>query len=235
MTNTATQTAVAAAYAAIQAAKAGYLNHIEKDRAAVADDMASHKDIRGDVSRRDGDTIRARQANRLRAYADNDAVAHMDAAISQVRARRDQAANIYNTIRRELSPDGDTASELRAGRYWSRTKDLLDSLKKNGGPDTHGIMVKAQELIAKAEPTELGVLLEEIETYCVARGVPTQWIDPAINQKVPDYAQAKRTLTNANKALTVLEQSAGSIHRAVASGQPAPMIISDPTAYDPDQ
>ena len=52
-----------------------------------------------------------------------------DATVTSVQDVRDQAAARIEHLKRELSPDQDMASEIRASRYWDSTVKLLDNIK----------------------------------------------------------------------------------------------------------
>lgn len=66
--------------------------------------------------------------------------------------------------RQDLSPCGDTATELRATRCWNRHKTVLDSAE--GG----GLSAAARQAITNADRVELGTLLEELPAYLASRG-----------------------------------------------------------------
>ena len=79
-------------------------------------------------------------------FTDTAAAKAVDTAVASVQARADKAAALVEKIRRDLSPNGDTAAEQRATRCWDRTKALLDSAKEPSST--------AQKLIAKASREE---------------------------------------------------------------------------------
>ena len=121
----------------------------------------------------------------IKKFGDTAAAAAVDAAVAKVRDRADAASKQVEKIRKDLSPFGDTAAELRAARYWDRTKPLLDNAKE-------GAFGRAQKLIASANREELGTLLQELPAYLEALGHPTDWIDTAVGQVVPEFAQATK-------------------------------------------
>jgi hypothetical protein len=65
-------------------------------------------------------------------FGDTSAARGVEAALKSVEARRDAAAAKVEKIRRELSPDGDEAAELRALRYRDRVARQLDATEDNG-------------------------------------------------------------------------------------------------------
>jgi hypothetical protein len=158
--------------------------------------------------------------------ANTDAAKAVDQAVASVQARADTAAKQVEQIRRELSPNGDTATELRASRYWDRTRPLLDNAKE-------GAFGKAQKLIASANRDELGVLLQELPSYLEALGHPTDWIDPAVGQAVPEYAKAASQLKKAKQALTIAQYNAKSLRTSFDSGRSS-SVLTDARNYDPD-
>jgi hypothetical protein len=160
-------------------------------------------------------------------FGDTDAARQVDAAVEAVRVREEQAAADYAKIRRDLSPAGDTAAELRAGRYWSRTKGVLDASKE-------GAFAKAQTLIASADREQLGVLLQELPSYLEAHGHTSEWLDAAIGAVVPEYALAAGQLKKARQARTIAEYNANTLRRSFAQGHSS-SVITDTRSYDPDR
>jgi len=166
-------------------------------------------------------------------FRDTDAAKAVDAAAEAVQARRDQAQARLNKVRRDLSPAGDTAKELRATRFWNRTKAVLDGAKEPGST--------ARELIANGSREELGVLLEELPAYFTAKGQSTDWIDASLNQAVPEFAAARAELRKADVAVAITRQNADVLRRGFDAGR-APRVMADPFSdrlgdrgkYDPD-
>jgi hypothetical protein len=160
-------------------------------------------------------------------FGDTDAARQVDAAAESVRAREEQAAADYAKIRKQLSPNGTVDAELRATRYWSRTKGVLDAAKE-------GSSAKARELIATADREQLGVLLQELPSYLEAHGHTSEWLDAAIGAVVPEYATAAQRLKKARQARTIAERNAKSLRASFARGQSA-SVLTDPRGYDPDR
>jgi hypothetical protein len=244
MTTTETQTIVEAAHAAI-VARTGYLKHLDDSKSANSADWAARADIRGNLSPQDAAKADIKAADRHRTFADTPTVRDMDTAIENVRARRDKAQAQLDTVRASLTKPGDAAQESRNTRTWNRARAQLD----NAGGGTAAIEV-AQRLIAgAANPGELSVLLEELPTYLdvhkpsgmnsqqqkqYERGIKAA-IDTTINTAVPEYGRAVKELGLAGQALTIVESSAATVRRAIASGRRAPMTLSSPAKYDPDR
>lgn len=170
----------------------------------------------------------AAQINR---FTSTDAYKAIDQHVGDVRKRRDLAQAEVDYVRRSLSPDGDTAAELRATRFWNRTKGILDGQK-----DTTVAPV-AQDLMAKATPSELGTLLQELGPYCTARGVNTAWIDATAAQVSPEYGRATRQLAVANQAVTYIEGISRLVQNSISRRNEHPVKLSalEPGEYDPDR
>ena len=166
-------------------------------------------------------------------FQSTDAFQAVTQHVAQVDDRREQARQRVGKVRAELSPDGDTAAELRATRYWNRAKGILDATK-----EPSQIITRARELIQQANPTELGTLLQELEPYCLSRGATTEWIDPAIGQAAPQYAAAKNELRKAEQAVAMTRANANMLTRAITSRSHVPIALSTPRRagdYDPDK
>jgi chromosome segregation ATPase len=130
----------------------------------------------------------------------------VDAAVTQVQERADKAAAQVDKVRRQLSPNGDTAAELRATRYWNRTKAILGNAKEGAG-------IAAQKLIANADREQLGTLLQELPDYLQTHGQTSDWIDAVVAQAVPEYGAARTQLTKAQNALLVTRSNAESLRK----------------------
>jgi hypothetical protein len=167
--------------------------------------------------------------------------------LNRVQERRDQAAARIEHLKRELSPAGDTATELRNTRYWDRTAKILDSIE-----DANRLSVTAADLIANASRGELGVLLQELEPYMRARvqkfdsprtresllnGYTTA-IEAATDKAVPEYSKAKRQLSQAEKAFQVTAHNSKFLRDQFSIAAPGayrrPQFI-DARKYDPDK
>lgn len=167
-------------------------------------------------------------------FADTDAGRSIDAAVTLATDRRDAAKAAIDGVLAELSPDGDTAAELRATRYWDRTRRVLANVKDSG------LILAAEKLIDGAKPDQLGTLIQELGPYMESRGVPS---DAALKvvfyRKLPEYRAAHEALIQAEKARTVIEANAKNL-RGLITGTRAPAgyrrpIPVDARKYDPDR
>jgi hypothetical protein len=172
-------------------------------------------------------TIEGYQAQ-LAKFADTAAAKAAFESVDHLQARGYQAAAALTKIMAGLSPNGDTAAELRATRFWERTKPLLDNAKE-------GAVSRAQKLVANATREELGTLLQELPAYLEAGNHTTSWIESAVGQPVPEYARAVKQNRNAQNALMIAKQNVTSLRRAITQGQAgSPIVLADPRGYDPD-
>ena len=180
-------------------------------------------------------------------FTNTDAAKGFETAVTRVEQNLDQAATRVEHLRRELSPAGDTATELRNTRYWDSTVRILDNVQ-----DTARLSAVAAELIAKADRAQLGVLLAQLGPYMQARvetlanitpetrrGILdgyTTAIEAATDRAVPEYSKAKRRLVNAEKVAQEMRWNADVMRKLIASppGSYRPVFI-DPRQYDPDQ
>ncbi len=185
---------------------------------------------------------------RINEFTRTEAAKAVDAMVDNVRDRRDKAAARIEHLKRELSPAGDTATELRNTRFWDRTVKILDNTS-----DHNRLLNVAEDLITKADRTELGVLLQELTPYIRARteqinaGPDTKQklldgyttaIEAATDRAVPEYGKARRQLSKAEKAFQVTEYNAKAMRETFAIAAPGayrkPAFI-DAGKYDPDR
>jgi hypothetical protein len=104
---------------------------------------------------------------------------------------------------------------------------VLDNAKE-------GAFGAAQKLIANADREQLGVLLQELPSYLQSRGHTSDWLDTAVGQVVPEYAQAAKKHQKAKQALTIAEHNALSLRRSFDEGRSI-SILTDARSYDPDK
>jgi hypothetical protein len=152
----------------------------------------------------------------------------VDAALESVAARRDSAAAKVDKIRRDLSPDGNEAVELRALRYRDRVIRQLDAAKDGGAA-----FKLAQDLLAGATREELGTLLQELPSLLNSRGIPSDWVDPSLARIIPEYGTARAQLKQAESAYQITRMNVEFMRRGFADGR-APTVLTDPGKYDPD-
>jgi hypothetical protein len=126
-----------------------------------------------------------------------------DAAVTEVRAWRDEAAEAVAAERAKLTTQADTASQIAAQRQWDRSRAQLDAARNAGQ-----VTAAARNLLANAQGAEVAVLAEELKPYLDAAGAPTAWVEDAIAQAVPSYQAAKSELSDRERKLIKLEHNA---------------------------
>lgn len=176
-------------------------------------------------------------ANRLHseiaAFSNSPAMKQVDEAERLVIERDEAAEQAVTDIVKGLSPQGDTAQELRAGRAWDRAVRQLDSVSPDRVPEM------ARKLIANASSDELGVLLTELPSLLTSKGHENlDWIEQAVAQKVPELAKALEQRKLATQARTLIAYDAGRVRERVTKtarpGEYAPIRWTEVGKYDPD-
>ena len=203
-------TTVQQAHAAMTHAKTEFEKHINT--------VKRHRDHYSDEG------LRAQIGN----FTGTDAARAVNEKLEQVRQRRDEAQTHVDKVRRDLSPKGDTAAELRATRYWDRTLRILDNADPGKLPET------ARNLLRKSDRAEIGTLLQELPAYLQARGQTNDWLDAAVAEAAPEFDSARKQLTKADQALQITQYNAKALLRGFSEGRP-PTVLVDPSNYDPDR
>ena len=166
------------------------------------------------------------------AFGDTAAAKAIDAAVAGAEQRATEAAAHVDQVRKDLSPVGDAAAELRAGRYWHRTERHLD------GVEDRRVVGAARDLVARANAAELGTLLEELGGYLTTRGQSTEWINGIVAEKIPELHKAMETLKKAVQARTVIQYNASEVRSRIAETRSPssyrPPILVGVMKYDPD-
>jgi hypothetical protein len=168
-------------------------------------------------------------------FADTDAGRAIDTAVTEATSVRDEAIAAVERERSALVPIGDAAQESRNARYWERTRRILDSKK-----DLGAVTPMVTKLIDEADPSELGVLLDEMKPYLAARGIPSAaLIESGIRAKAPQYAKAIQRVPIAEKALQMTQYNAQALRtRMKNTAHPAawqrPKFVDD-RKFDPNR
>lgn len=165
----------------------------------------------------------------ITSFANTECARAAHQAIEEVNQRVAQAAQREAQIRASLRQPGDTAQELRNTRYRDRMKSEIDA-----AADAGKVVATAQRLMASADRSELGVLLEELPSCLRSRGVPTDWIEPQVAQLAPEYGAARAEHVRAEQARAILERNKQTLHNSFVKGHVAHVIL-DPARYDPDR
>ncbi|MEY2433091.1 MAG: hypothetical protein QOC92_2816 [Acidimicrobiaceae bacterium] len=143
---------------------------------------------------------------------------HMQAVDRYVADAEADAARIRDALR----PGDDVAAQVKAQRDWSRTKGSLDAA------DDGTVLSAARNAIRNATDTELPTVAEEIRPYLDARGVPGDWLDDALGQRVPEYGQARDRVRVAHKQRAVLAHDAAKLHKQIHEGRRSEVPLVDP-------
>jgi hypothetical protein len=158
--------------------------------------------------------------------------AAIDAATQVVTDRLQEAKDNYAKNREGLSQPGDVATELRAARFWDRTRRLLDNAEAGK------LVATARETIANAGPTELPTLAEELGPYMRARKTDDSWLSGALEEADPKLAAAAQQRKLAQQAADVTSANARAIKKAFSTAENwgnwrRPRLVL-PGGYDPD-
>jgi hypothetical protein len=163
-------------------------------------------------------------------FRESDAAKGVATAEQEVAQLVEQAQQRVDGIRTGLSPQGNTADELRAGRYWDRTKAVLDNQSDQGK-----LAAAAQQAISNADRAELGTLLQELPSYASARGASSAWLDPLLARVVPEYGAAQQHLVKAKQAKLITNDNVRRLREGFRKGHSPHVPLVDPSRYDPER
>lgn len=168
------------------------------------------------------------------AFANTDAAQAVERSLQELRTTLTNAEAVANTVRQDLEPKGDTATELRNTRYWTRASRRLDNVTDGGYLRT------VQDLVNNASPDELGVLLQELPAYLEAKGHASDYLDTLVQEVAPEYKRARRRADVARQALTIAEANAKKLRNRYQNTLPGDFrnqgtrVITYEQRYDPD-
>jgi len=159
-----------------------------------------------------------------RTAANKDWTTDADAIDRELARRITQAAQVGATAQAMLTgrPAGvdDLAAQVRAQRYWTRTKPVLD---KANDADLLGEVMRLVETVADED---LATVLEELPAYLTARGVDAgELIDQALYRRMPHLAEVKQAEDHARTMRTAFSRMLGFI-RELTSDINAPMTTA---------
>lgn len=174
----------------------------------------------------------ARLHSEISAFADSPAAAQIDEALALAERREAEAQQAVADIIKTLSPQGDTAQELRNTRVWERAARQLDN-----APGDHVAEV-ARKLIANSTDDELGVFLTELPAYLDAKGAGSDWLEHVTADRVPELAAAKKAAQKAAQSRQIVAHDAqllrGRIKNTATPKQYQPVKFIPFDKYDPD-
>jgi hypothetical protein len=186
-----------------------------------------HRNYVDAVENNDGLDDMARQ-DAIAAFANSAEAQYLDSVQSAIHNRVTQARTDYQQHLDSLSPEGDTAQELRNNRAWERERRKLDATE-NGSL----ALSLAKNAIENADPATLGVLLQEVPSYLESRNVPTDWVQPVVTQRIPELGEKMARVQQAQRAQAVVDYDIAALRQGFQKGH-APTQLVNPSKYDPD-
>src|SRR5262249_41212261 len=133
------------------------------------------------------------------------------------------AAAKYAAELKAMNPrNGDTASELRAQRDWERHRGVFD------GQDGGKLAAAAQQALSHTEADELGTLAVELPAYLQSRGLPADWLEPALAQANPALGAARRELAKRSRQRTIVSYNAAALRNGIRTGHAVHALV-DPS------
>jgi hypothetical protein len=157
-------------------------------------------------------------------YGQTQAARDADAALAEVEAWRDEAAQAVAEQRAKFTTPLDTASQVAAQRSWERNRAQLEAASNAGQA-----AAIARNLLANASGAELVTLAEEVQPWLRAKGHPDGWVDDAITKAAPEYAAAKHELGERERKLVKTRHNAGVTRRGYAGDGVDPRTLIPPT------
>lgn len=159
-------------------------------------------------------------------FSVSDAAASLRPALDAARAHADEAqATVDAAVKGQKVDTRDVAAQLAADRFWRRTERTLDSIK-----DSTKVVAAARDLVKNASDSELPVINEELSAYLSSRGVPSEWLNAALAQRIPGVDDLRDDAALKSKRVAVLTLNHNALVKAFANGTPAPELV-DP--YSP--
>jgi hypothetical protein len=165
----------------------------------------------------------------LAAFADTAAARAIDVHAAQVDDRAAQAEAKVQAVLDGLVRPGDAAQETRNTRTWDRALRQLDAAAANGE-----VNQVAHHLLATAPPDQLGLMISELRPYLHSRNIGDEWIDSALEQRVPPLAQARAEARKAEQTRQIISYGAARVREGIANGRPV-TVIPSAAEYDPDR
>ena len=136
----------------------------------------------------------------------------LDAVKADAEAAQQRVAAAVNSI---AVPD-DKSDQAR--RIWDRTRYRLVAAGDKK-------VAVAQDLIKNAEGLTLATLKEDLPDFLNAVGAPTDWVDGAIAQRVPEAAAATSDAILKARQAAILAQNHAMLTRAIANDvAPQPLL-----------
>jgi hypothetical protein len=173
------------------------------------------------------------QQARLREFGNSEqakALAQYETAADQLVAEKQAARDAQY---KALTPQGDSAAELRAQRTWGREKSKLDTLSSEGEKAN-----AVRSAIENCQDTAtLATLIEELPDYLKTHGVDPSWLPAVVAAKVPAFGASQGILDKAKQERDTLKHAALMVRRGIENGSaPTTLASLRPAAerFDPD-
>lgn len=142
--------------------------------------------------------------------------ADLDARVAQHDQRVEQLAQEVEREKDALTPQLDTAGELRVDREWRKHEHNF--AKHEGGK----LAYQVQEAITNAQTAEeRNALVQMAPSYLESRGVPSSFLDKTVEQVAPELAAKQAALRDAQREQQVIRHNRGTFGRALAEHRPA--------------
>jgi hypothetical protein len=144
--------------------------------------------------------------------------------------RRAEADARYADLIAAKIQQGDSAQESRNTRFAQRIQRELDAAKSPGER-----VAVAQRMLEKADPAQLGVLVEELPSQFP--DTQAGWLEAKLREIDPQLADAAEDCRRAGQVAAMSNYAASSVRHGFATGTPPTQIsrlaAAVPT-YDPD-
>lgn len=167
-------------------------------------------------------------ADNAGAFVASDANTQLHPALQAVKADADAAAKQVNDLINSTQVGGDTASLLAAQSYWQRKEKVLDSIT-----DKAKLVAAVQDLVKKASPAELPVLVREAADYLTARKAPTDVLNKAYADAVPGVTEAFENATVKARQQAMLAHNHSSLQKSFQRDLPV-LPLHDPATATAD-
>lgn len=158
-------------------------------------------------------------------YAVSDGALALKSALDAAQAHAQQAKDKLDAaVKPKGVPRDDVAGQFALDRAWRRTNRRFDGIK-----DPAKLVAAGREWIKTMPKEDLPLVREEAIPYLEDRGVPTEWVDAELAQRMGAGDLRADTALKA-KRVAALVHNHGALMRAFAKGVPAPQLV-DP--YSP--
>jgi hypothetical protein len=164
----------------------------------------------------------------LAAFADTPEAQSLGIGAQAIDAWVTEKQTALQQERENLSQYGEEGRERR-DRAWAAAQRRIDVAQAD--PSGKSTVQVIREIIQRARPDELPVLVDQVPAYAESLGFPVGFIEAEIAAKVPSLGEKQRDLRNAERDATVCRHAIGAVQRGISKGHPVPPeAIVDPAA-----